>query len=207
GTGYVDYRHASGDAVRWAVNADAAGGYALEFRYANGSAASRPMELTVGASGADATSFTATIDFAPTGSWRTWKTLALSVPLGAGANRVRLTATGKSGPNLDMLRVRPGPPGPPAGITLTDGVLTVVGGDANDTITIATGRGFLWSTLNGDTRLYEKNLVERIDVFGGGGDDSVAGYVDSFDGAPPFTADGGPGNDTLTGGPGDDTLR
>jgi hypothetical protein len=49
----------------------------------------------------------ASVSFPGTGAWTTWRTVALNAPLKAGTNKVRLTATGQSGANLDYLRVEP----------------------------------------------------------------------------------------------------
>src|SRR5687767_14945317 len=102
GTGYVDFAHASGDWVEWAVNvaAGAGGPHRLEFRYANGSAADRPMALRV-----NGTVVRPSLSFPPTGTWRTWQTVSLDVTLNAGANSVRLTTVGSGGGNLDSLTV------------------------------------------------------------------------------------------------------
>jgi endoglucanase len=102
GTGYADYHNASGDYVEFAYEAPVAGDYLLEFRYANG-AAERPLRLSVnGAAGPD-------VAFAPTGGWSNWRVATATASLAAGANRVRLTAIGSSGPNLDALTVRATP--------------------------------------------------------------------------------------------------
>ena len=101
GTGFADYQNASGDSVEFTYDAPAVGDYLLEFRYANGSASDRPLDLRV--NGAVARRG---VSFAPTGSWNTWSVASATVALGAGANRIRLTAAGKSGPNLDALTVR-----------------------------------------------------------------------------------------------------
>ena len=102
GTGYVDFAHASGDWVEWAVNvaAGAGGPRRLGFRYANGSAADRPLELRV-----NGTVVRPSLSFPPTGTWRTWQTVSLDVTLNAGANSVRLTTVGSGGGNLDSLTV------------------------------------------------------------------------------------------------------
>ena len=105
GTGYVDYAHAGGDSVEFAVTAPAAGPYELRFRYANGGTADRAMGLAV-----NGVAVPGGVTFARTGSWRAWGEVAVTVPLAAGVNRVRLDATGQSGPNLDALFVRAAPP-------------------------------------------------------------------------------------------------
>jgi hypothetical protein len=108
GTGFVDYAHNSGDYVEFAVNAPSAGNYALDFRYANGGTADRPLELKVNGTAANAR-----LSFPPTGSWTTWKTVTATVSLKAGANAVRLTTAGSNGANLDSLTVRPATTNPP----------------------------------------------------------------------------------------------
>ena len=49
GTGYADYGTTPGQFIEWNVNVAQAGIYSLDFRYANGSAANRPLELRVNA--------------------------------------------------------------------------------------------------------------------------------------------------------------
>jgi choice-of-anchor C domain-containing protein len=102
GTGFADYQNATGDSVEFTYDAPAVGDYLLEFRYANGSAADRPLDLRV-----NGTIARPKMPFAPTGSWNTWSVASATVALAAGTNRIRLTATGSSGPNLDALTVRP----------------------------------------------------------------------------------------------------
>jgi hypothetical protein len=84
----------------------AGGAYDLTFRFANGGATDRPLELKVnGTVVRPALSFPRS-NFSGAG-WSDWRTVTVSVPLIAGANTVRLTAIGQSGPNLDALTVRP----------------------------------------------------------------------------------------------------
>jgi Ca2+-binding RTX toxin-like protein len=101
GTGFADYQHAANDSVEFSVDVGAAGTYALEFRYANGGPADRPLQLRV-----DGQVVTQRLPFAPTGTWRAWGTVTQSVLLGAGRHTVGLTAVGQGGPNLDALTVR-----------------------------------------------------------------------------------------------------
>jgi glucose/arabinose dehydrogenase len=98
GTGYADYINASADYVEFTVNAASAGTFPLTFRYANASTTSRPMAITV-----NGKTVNASLDFPPTGDWTIWKTVSVSAPLVAGSNKVRATAIGSSGPNLDHL--------------------------------------------------------------------------------------------------------
>ena len=74
----------------------------MELRYANGSTGDRPLEMKVNGSVAQPT-----LAFPATGAWTTWKTVKVTVNLVAGANKVRLTAAGASGANMDALTVRP----------------------------------------------------------------------------------------------------
>jgi hypothetical protein len=99
GTGYVDYQNATGDYVEWTVNATVTASHPLTFRFANGSTA-RPLELKINGAVVNGA-----LSFPGTGSWTTWNTVAMTAALKAGANTVRLTATGSNGPNLDNLVV------------------------------------------------------------------------------------------------------
>jgi hypothetical protein len=99
GTGYADYINASGDFVEWTVNAPAAGSYTLVFRFANGSTAARALALAV-----NGTTVTTSLSFPMTGDWGVWSTINRSVTLVSGNNKIRLTANGQSGPNVDHLQ-------------------------------------------------------------------------------------------------------
>ena len=110
GTGFADYQRSTFEYVEFQIAVPAEGRYDLDFRYANGSASDRPLELTV-----DGTVRDARLSFAPTGSWRTWKTTGSRVALAAGRHTVRLTSVGSGGPNLDALTVSPAAP-PPAAV-------------------------------------------------------------------------------------------
>src|SRR5436305_1946971 len=62
--------------------------------------------MAVSANGAAA----AAVDFPGTGSWDTWVTAAVTVPLAAGTNTIRATSTTTNGgPNVDYLDVIPQP--------------------------------------------------------------------------------------------------
>src|SRR6266545_3765499 len=86
----------AGGYVQWTVNAAAAGTVTFEIRYANGSTANRPMDITVnGALVADELAFN------PTANWDTWADQTFSTALTAGTNTVRATATtANGGPNV-----------------------------------------------------------------------------------------------------------
>ncbi|WP_205315538.1 PQQ-dependent sugar dehydrogenase [Nonomuraea lactucae] len=100
GTGFVNTANTAGTAVEFTVDAATAGTTTLAFRYANGTSAGRTATLTVnGATQAN-------LPFTSTGSWTAWRSQNASVPLTAGPNTVRVTATTADGlANLDSLTV------------------------------------------------------------------------------------------------------
>jgi len=109
GTGFVNLDNVVGSYLQWTVNAPAAGFATLTFRYANGTTATRPMDIHVnGQLVADE------LGFIPTPAWDDWDTRTLSnIALNAGANTVRATSTTASGgPNLDHLEVQVTGPAP-----------------------------------------------------------------------------------------------
>ena len=99
GSGYADYQNSSGDYIQWTVQAPSAGTYMLEFRYANGGGADRPLDITV--NGTDA----GTAPFAATAGWTSWTIQGVLVQLESGANTIRATDTGSSGGNVDYLGI------------------------------------------------------------------------------------------------------
>ncbi len=102
GTGFVDFAdNVAGSFVEFSINHT--GARTLTFRYANGGAVNRPCNVTINGVSAG------TLAFPPTGAWTMWKTVSLSVNLGAtaGAKAVRVTSsTNAGGPNLDKLVVQ-----------------------------------------------------------------------------------------------------
>ncbi|MEU9011803.1 cellulase family glycosylhydrolase [Streptomyces sp. NPDC048479] len=108
GTGFVNYNNSTGSYVEWTVDAAQAGSTSLTVRYANGTTANRPMDITV--NGAVAAAKRA---FPGTGAWTSWVTTTVTVDLKAGANIIRATATtANGGPNVDHLAVETGGPAP-----------------------------------------------------------------------------------------------
>jgi alpha-D-xyloside xylohydrolase len=102
GEGYVDYLNDANDFVEWTVSVAVAGTHTLKFRYANGGTTNRPLAISV-----DGTVVDASTAFPPTGSWTTWDNAILDAALPAGgAVRIRATAIGSSGSNLDCLTVQ-----------------------------------------------------------------------------------------------------
>ncbi|HEV2784563.1 MAG TPA: PQQ-dependent sugar dehydrogenase [Actinophytocola sp.] len=101
GTGFVNYDNLVGSFVEFSVTAPQAGTATLVLRYANGTTADRPMDVTVNGAvvGND-------VSFPGTGAWTAWQTRTITAPLNAGANTVRATGvTANGGPNLDYLEV------------------------------------------------------------------------------------------------------
>jgi len=104
GSGFVNYDNVAGSFVEFTVPSTTAKRVTLIFRYANGSASNRPMDITVnGALVSD------DLPFDTTGSWTTWRTQSITAMLDATDNKIRATATvAAGGPNLDSLTVDDG---------------------------------------------------------------------------------------------------
>jgi hypothetical protein len=105
GSGFVDYDRAAGSYAQFANSSSIAGSMYLGFRYANGTAANRPMDITV-----NGVLVAHNLAFGSTTSWDVWQNTALTVPVSAGPITIRATATtAAGGPNLDSLafEVRP----------------------------------------------------------------------------------------------------
>lgn len=100
GSGFADFINATNDYIQWEVTATAAGNATLNIRYANGSAANRPMLIAV-----NGNTVNSNVAFPPTGGWMKWSTVSIQAALVAGNNVVKLQATGASGPNVDYLSV------------------------------------------------------------------------------------------------------
>ncbi|WP_198586754.1 family 43 glycosylhydrolase [Glycomyces xiaoerkulensis] len=98
GTGFCNTLNSTGTAAQFTVNADGAEETTLEIRFANGSSSARGADVVVNGTAVASTSFQ------NTGSWATWSTETVTVPLDEGDNTVRLAATGSGGlPNIDYL--------------------------------------------------------------------------------------------------------
>jgi hypothetical protein len=100
GSGFCNADNETGAYAQFTVNAASAGTATLHIRYANGKSPDRPADITV--NGSTATSYA----FANTGSWDTWATETITVPVNSGANTVRLNPTSSNGlANIDYLDV------------------------------------------------------------------------------------------------------
>ncbi len=98
GTGFGDYINATGDYIEWTLDKPGGGLTALKFRYANGSSADRPLKLEV-----NGQVVKYTMSFLPTGAWTNWSSASVNANLISGLNKIRLTAIGYSGANMDHL--------------------------------------------------------------------------------------------------------
>ncbi len=100
GTGFVNGTNEVGSYVEFTVPDAQAGAATLTFRYANGTTAVRPMDLTVNGGTPTSTAFGSTTD------WTSWTNATVPVTLTAGTNTIRVTSTtANGGPNLDYLEV------------------------------------------------------------------------------------------------------
>jgi predicted alpha-1,6-mannanase (GH76 family) len=101
GSGFADYQGNGTGYVEWTVSVPAAGTYSLNFRYANGGTADRPMSISV-----NGTTVSSSLSFPVTG-WTTWTVRTLSASLPAGSVKIRATEL-PNGPNVDNLVVTGG---------------------------------------------------------------------------------------------------
>ncbi|MEV0347572.1 PQQ-dependent sugar dehydrogenase [Nonomuraea sp. NPDC050680] len=99
GTGFVNGDNVAGSSVEWTINAPSAGTATLAFRYANGTSANRPSDISV-----NGTVVAAARAFNATTNWDTWATVTLTAPVVAGTNTIKATASTAGGnPNWDYL--------------------------------------------------------------------------------------------------------
>ena len=98
GTGFADFINASNDYIEWTVTIDVPGRYGLGFEFANGGQTDRPLQIKSDGVIVD------TLQFANTGRWSYWAfTTGPTVYLSRGTHKIRTTATGSSGPNIDRM--------------------------------------------------------------------------------------------------------
>src|SRR5918992_960176 len=84
GTGFCDTPSATGAAAQFTVDASSTGTATVDIRYANGSTANRPADISV-----NGAIVQAGFAFEGTGAWNAWATRTLTVRLNAGDNPVR----------------------------------------------------------------------------------------------------------------------
>ncbi|MCM1226295.1 MAG: GDSL-type esterase/lipase family protein [Clostridium sp.] len=98
---YVNLDNKVGSYIHWLPYAPEDGNYLCTFSIANASEANRSMKIEVN-EGEDYW----IQDFLTTGSWTTWNTRGIVLPLKKGINRIRMTSnTEQGGPNIDTLYI------------------------------------------------------------------------------------------------------
>lgn len=157
GSGYVDFINASNDYIEWTANAAAAGTYELEFRYSNGST-NRPLRLSI-----NGTVVQSSVSFPNTGGWGTWSTVKVQASLSSGSNKVRLTAIGSSGPDIDYLNLTtatssdtqaPSAPTSLSASNITASAVTLTWTASTDNIGVAG-----YDVFNGTTKVNSANVT------------------------------------------------
>jgi fibronectin type 3 domain-containing protein len=119
GAGAVDFNanHLTNGLLSFShVGVVAAGNYSITFRYSNGSGVTLSMPLTVNGVARTPISFTST------GSYSTWSTVSVTVPLASGNNVIQIAPSGTAAPEIDNLTVSttvPSVPAAPTGLTAT----------------------------------------------------------------------------------------
>jgi len=101
GKAYWNYNNVVGSYVKWTVDVPADGNYKVDFRFANGTAANRPVNISV-----NGAKEVANLDFDGTGAWTSWSVNSIVLPLKAGKNTIKATATTSGGgPNMDYIEL------------------------------------------------------------------------------------------------------
>ncbi len=158
GSGFCDTPNAAGSTVQFTVNAPAAGTATLDVRYANGSTANRPADLSV-----NGAVVRPGFGFEATGAWNAWATKSLTVQLTAGNNTVRLAATTAGGlGNMDYLDVTTGSSATYAGYLFT--YFTGEGTTDGEQVYFGLSQGndpTRWRQLNGGRPVLTSSLGTR----------------------------------------------
>lgn len=97
--GYVDFGSTNADYVSFEFSTESASSAILRFRYANGGAGDRPLQLEVNGVAVS------TLSFPATGAFNNWDVVEATVPLMAGDNMVTLRSVANTGPNIDQLEI------------------------------------------------------------------------------------------------------
>ena len=101
GEAYWNYNNAIGSSLTWTVDVPEAGNYKVTFRYANGTAADRPVQVSV-----NGASESVNVSFPGTDAWTTWSTVSVVLTLKAGQNTIKtVSSTENGGPNMDYLEL------------------------------------------------------------------------------------------------------
>lgn len=100
GTGFADYKNLEKDYIEWTVDIKVAGTYNLGFTYTNGTVSDRLLLIEDNGANLD------TVSFGSTSSWTWWGySSGVNTFLTPGIHKIRATAIGTSGPNIDQLSV------------------------------------------------------------------------------------------------------
>lgn len=101
GTGFVNFDNVTTSSLEYTVTVPSAGPYSLKFRYANGTATNRPLDVAV-----NGTLVSNDLGFPGTGAWTTYQTVTANANLVAGTNKIKTTSVvAEGGPNADSLTV------------------------------------------------------------------------------------------------------
>lgn len=154
GDGFANSTNALGAQIVWQINVASAGNYILDWRYANGSGASRTASVSFGNAQSD-------INFPTTGAWDSWTVDSANIYLNRGDNTITLAAnTGSGLANIDYLSIQGN------GLSATtcmdsSSSSSATNADGDISITdLPTG----WASVNGSTRGGGINLAEAVTV-------------------------------------------
>nr|WP_298415814.1 carbohydrate-binding protein [uncultured Halomonas sp.] len=105
--GYADFGFTNADFLTFdfELSGDQAGDSVLQVRYANGSDASRPLEVFVNGASIGTFAFTPPSETTEDDAWNIWQTLNIPAELVSGLNTVRFQAVAATGPNIDQLQI------------------------------------------------------------------------------------------------------
>ncbi len=154
GTGFVDYKNASGDSLQFTIDIETAGAYWVAFRYARKSGNPK-LELQV-----DGAIIHSALLFPKTGNNNIWKTVGLYQEFEIGTHTIQLTSNGTNGPNVDYLSLCYEVLDPITVTTNTSDVLCYGDNIGSATATVIGGTNtfsYLWS--NGETSSNTNNLT------------------------------------------------
>jgi hypothetical protein len=99
GTGFADFKNPDADFIEWTVNINVPGTYNVGFKFANAGIEERSLQITDNGIDARTVSFSAI-----SSSWSSWAFVSgPEIFLSPGIHKIRLRATGTSGPNVDEL--------------------------------------------------------------------------------------------------------
>jgi uncharacterized delta-60 repeat protein len=155
GSGFVDFTVDNGATQSFDFFAYNSGEHELRFRYANGGNTTRTLHLSL----EDGPVRSIPVNFAPTGSWSTWREVTVKLTMQSDPSRtfavretVELRTIGQNGPNIDRLTVvRPATTVVPAPVTTQAEDATVVGAGRSSRHPGFTSTGYVdYNNASGD---------------------------------------------------------